>query len=115
MAAYVQQVAPSHEEQEPLFLSLRPSVYPSVTQSVDIDDPLHIHVCVCVCVCVCVEKESAVCPSQRSVRADTRRPQTSSVSRKKRSHWSVSEEEQVLVLRGYVLGPEEQERNCSTK
>lgn len=42
-------------------------------------------------------EESVVCPSQRSVRADTRRPQTSGVSRKKRSHWSASEEQQVYL------------------
>ena len=32
--------------------ALRPSAYPSVTQSVVFDGALHVCVCVCVCVCV---------------------------------------------------------------
>ena len=39
--------------QQDLFITywaLRPSAYPSVTQSVDIDGALHVCVCVCVCV-----------------------------------------------------------------
>jgi len=35
------------------YWALRPSAYPSVTQSVDIDRAPHVCACVCVCVCVC--------------------------------------------------------------